>query len=199
MPTTINPDNTPFRRMMLFIDGENITHRYQDMIKQGYKPRDDRVNHIQDVCVWHNDITGAGSKYIINKHEIIRATYYTYATGDEIKIQEIVEKIKSFTFDKYGSSRLPNNLYPCVFKKRNKSASAKGVDIKMTIDILNHVYCNNIDTVYLITGDGDFIPVIEEVIRFGKQVYLSAFSSGLNPELKNKVDVFASLDWMLVK
>lgn len=192
------PDYTAFRKMMVFIDGENITHRYQDMINKGYQPKNDgKIKHIKDVCVWHNDITLINR--IIDKHEIVRAIYYTYATGDDIKIQEIVGTIKSYTFYKYNYSALPNILYPCVFKKKSQSISGKGVDIKMTIDIMNHVYCNNIDTVYLITGDGDFIPVVDEVIRCGKQIYLAAFSSGLNPELKNRVDCFVSLDWMLEK
>ena len=34
---------------------------------------------------------------------------------------------------------------------------------------------DNIDTVYLIAGDGDYLPIISEVIRMGKQVYLAAF------------------------
>ena len=45
----------------------------------------------------------------------------------------------------------------------------------MTVDILSQIYLDNIDTVYLIAGDGDYLPIISEVIRMGKQVYLAAF------------------------
>ena len=64
----------------------------------------------------------------------------------------------------------------------------------MTVDILSNIYRDNIDTVYLIAGDGDYLPIIDEAIRMGKQVYLSAFSEGLNPKLEHKVDQFFLLD-----
>jgi uncharacterized LabA/DUF88 family protein len=46
----------------------------------------------------------------------------------------------------------------------------------------------------LVTGDGDFLPIIKEAIRHGKQVYLAAFSTGLNKKLLNHVDHFIDLD-----
>ena len=64
----------------------------------------------------------------------------------------------------------------------------------MVIDVLNHAYRGNVDTVHLVTGDGDFIPLIEEVHRAGKIVFLSAFSRGLNPDLPLAADRFQSLD-----
>ena len=64
----------------------------------------------------------------------------------------------------------------------------------MTVDILTHTYQNNLDVVYLQSGDGDYIPLIKEIIRMGKQVYVAAFSSGLNPDLKTIADEFRDLD-----
>ncbi len=60
----------------------------------------------------------------------------------------------------------------------------------MTLDILSNVHQNNLDTVYLVSGDGDFIPLIEECIRFGKHVHVAALSSGLSPELRYVADQF---------
>ena len=64
----------------------------------------------------------------------------------------------------------------------------------MTVDILTHVYQNNLETVCLLSGDGDNKPVIETVVRNGKQIYIAAFSSGLNPSIPNLADRFISLD-----
>lgn len=64
----------------------------------------------------------------------------------------------------------------------------------MTVDILKHTYLDNLDTVFLISGDGDYLPLIEEVIRNGKQIYLASFSNGLNEDLLNKVDLYIDLD-----
>jgi uncharacterized LabA/DUF88 family protein len=103
----------PFRRMMIFVDGENLVCRYQAMV---------------------------------------RATYYTYAVGDDERIEGIKKMIKDLTFAVHRNSVLPNNLTPKVFKKSNRSAKAKGVDIEMTVDILSNVYRDNLDCYYRETG-----------------------------------------------
>jgi uncharacterized LabA/DUF88 family protein len=63
----------------------------------------------------------------------------------------------------------------------------------MTIDILSNTYRNNVDTIFLISGDGDYIPIVEEVMRYGKKVYVAALSSGLNRRLRIVPDMFMSL------
>ena len=177
-----------FRRMMVFIDGENITFSYQRLLDKNHSPKNS-VKHSENVYVWEeNSIQFPGL------HNIIRANYYTYATGSDENIETITDEIKSLSFLKHNDSHFPNNLSPIVFKKAKKTAKAKGVDIQLTVDILSHIYQNNIDTVYLITGDGDYFPIISEIIRMGKQVYLAAFSEGLSPKLKHTVDQFNSLD-----
>ena len=177
-----------FRRMMAFVDGENLVFNYQKSLAKGHTPKDS-VKHLNDIYVWEE-------KSILNHglHNIIRANYYTYATGNEMQINEIKSEIKSLSYIKHNDSTLPNYLHPIVFKKAKKEAQTKGVDIQMTVDILSQIYYDNIDTVYLIAGDGDYLPIISEITRMGKQVYLSAFSHGLNSKLEYKVDQFNLLD-----
>ncbi len=64
----------------------------------------------------------------------------------------------------------------------------------MVVDLLSHVHRDNVDSVLILTGDGDIIPVIEEVQRSGKHCYVSAFSSGLHPDLPMLADRFYCLD-----
>jgi uncharacterized LabA/DUF88 family protein len=48
----------------------------------------------------------------------------------------------------------------------------------------------------LVTGDGDYLPVVEEVKRFGKRVVLAFFEhseAGLSPELRRAADEFYRL------
>lgn len=177
-----------FRRMMVFIDGENIVFSYQKLLKKKGLSKDS-VKHLTNTYAWEeNSIKNPGL------HNIIRANYYTYATGSDEIIKGINTKIKSLSYKAHTDSPLPNYLYPVVFKKEKQEAKSKGVDIQMTVDILSNIYQDNIDTVYLIAGDGDYLPIIDEAIRMGKQIYLSAFSEGLNPKLKHKVDQFYLLD-----
>lgn len=177
-----------FRRMMVFIDGENLVFNYQKLLKNGNIPKNS-VKHLTDVYVWEKD-----SILKPGLHEIIRAHYYTYATGSDEKINEINNEIKELEYERPKNTILPNYLYPVIFKKEKKQAKSKGVDIQMTVDILMHVYYSNIDTVYLIAGDGDYLPIISETIRAGKQVYLAFFLMGLNKRLKERVDQFHQLD-----
>jgi hypothetical protein len=64
----------------------------------------------------------------------------------------------------------------------------------MTIDILYNTYKNTLDAVFLISGDGDYIPVIQEVMGHGKKVYVGALSSGLSQRLRIVPDRFFPLD-----
>lgn len=64
----------------------------------------------------------------------------------------------------------------------------------MTVEILTNTFQDNLDSIYLLSGDGDYKPVIEECIRRGKQVFIGAVSSGLNEGLKLIADQFLPLD-----
>lgn len=188
------------KRVIFFIDGENLVMRYQSMVEEGRKPLNG-ILHERDIYVWHSDI-------IKNEiRNILRVTYYTYATGSEEKLLEIKKQIQSIQYQfsgeksggggRYGGAhqtRGMGNVIPCVFKKNQQSAKRKGVDIQMTIDMLNSSLMENVDALYLLSGDGDFVPLIREVMRRGKQVYVMALSDGLNPELQVTADGFELLD-----
>lgn len=180
-------------RMMVFVDGENLVSRFEAMKATGAEP-DSNLAYENGVFVWHP------STVMVELSIVTRATFYTYAQGDDEKLRDIRGKIKSLEFRQYyvpnepSTGKLINTLYPKVFKKPKNARSGKGVDIQMTLDILSNLYRNNVDTVYLVSGDGDFKPVIDECIRFGKHVHVAALSSGLNPDLKHWADKFIDLD-----
>ena len=177
----------PTRRAMVFIDGENLVARYQAMVTEGWCPGKEVIHEI-DTYVWTR------LTEMPDHHKILRATYYTYAQGDEDKVVKTCDSIRNMSFN---TTTFPLerfcNLYPRVFKK-SRNAKAKGVDIQMTVDILTHTYQNNLDLVYLLSGDGDYKPVIEECIRHGKVVHVGAFSSGLNKDLTLVADHFTCID-----
>ena len=81
-----------------------------------------------------------------------------------------------------------------VLKKVRTARGGKGVDIQLTVDVLSNTYQNNLDVVYLISGDGDYAPLIAECQRQGKIVFVAALSSGLNPSLPVVADRFIDLD-----
>lgn len=105
--------------MMVFIDGENLVFRYQEMVKRGFVPRDD-MKHEADVFVWIDGFT-----HLRQQHEIIRARYYTYVVGDDVRVTTVRNQLRSLQFSKHMASLLPNTLSPCVFKKDQRSRSGK--------------------------------------------------------------------------
>ena len=162
-----------FRRMMIFADGENIVFRYQSMIKKGWQIREGMV-HVPDVFVWSNWCSG-----LVGLHNVLRATFYTYAVGDDDYIMKICDTIKKTKFATHRDSALPNWLTPKVFKKQKKSASAKGVDIQICVDILSQVHSNNLDAILLISGDGDYIPLMKKLFEVGNKFIWQLFQMAL--------------------
>jgi uncharacterized LabA/DUF88 family protein len=172
---------------MYFIDGENIVYRYQAMVKKGFAPQPN-VIYERDSYLWSPQLSTPGN------NQIVRAYYYMSILGDIDKIQAISNRIKQFRVQSNVPEGSAKNLYPCVYKKEQRSSKAKGIDIQMTVDILTHVFQNNLDIVCLFSGDGDYRPVLNEAIRFGKHIYIAAFSDGLNPMLRQIADEFINLD-----
>ena len=194
-----------YERVMFFIDGENLVLRYQDMLTKGYEPLN-KIKHEKDVYVWHKDLIRA------NVGKIIRVNYYTSATGTEDKIDSLRKDIKKIEYDyqgppvgtggRFGGIKHENfkgHIVPHVFKKKEKEARSRLVDISITIDMLHYASLKMLDAVYLISCDGDFIPLIKEVMRRGVKVHLMALSIGLNPNLPISGDEFECIDSRLLK
>lgn len=169
---------------MGFVDGENLVCRYQDMIRAGRNPNVSSISHIKDVYVWHPNMA-------INPQKMVRVNYYASAVGDDDRISTIREAVDQHLVapDDYG-----RRVCPHVFKKPKASAKIKLLDISLTIDVLRNVYRDQLDIAYLFSGDADFVPLIQEVMRNGKLVIVAAFSSGLSPEMKRVGDQFLDLD-----
>ena len=57
------------------------------------------------------------------------------------------------------------------------------VDVEMTIDILNAALDMNIDTAVIVSGDGDFVPVVEYLRGRGIRVEVCGFMSTMAREM----------------
>jgi uncharacterized LabA/DUF88 family protein len=179
-------------KTMIFADGENLVMRYQEMVSHGKKPKK-TVVHVQDSFVWSPEITTWSC------FNIVRASYYTSITGDENLIQkakdDIADVLYEFSYDPDPSVPAGSaQIVPFVFKKDKKSQKTRNVDINIIIDTMRHSLSLDLEIIYILSGDGDYLPLIQEIMRHGKTVYLSAFTSGLHPRLRSTVDVFNPLD-----
>ena len=178
---------------MVFIDGENLCIRCQNMLKKsGYSPTPGRY-YVQDSFIWfqnkdiytpHDPLLAAAIPNRVGGYDptrVIRAFYYTSVFGEDQRLRELEQTIWTL------------KMQPVVFKKVRKSEKAKGVDIALTKDMLVHAFQNNYDIAVLVAGDGDYVPVIEEVKRQGKRVILQFLNpnEGQNPRLKLTCDEYS--------
>lgn len=171
-------------RYLVFVDGENLTIRYQAMVNLGRHPMP-HVVHIPDVLVWSNRIVEENAWYLL------RIAYYTSAVGDDLALAALAEQIKAI---RYTNMLGFGFLNPHIFKKQKRGDKTKSVDINLVTDLLRHTYNDSIQEVLILTGDGDYLPAIQEAMRQGIRVNVGAFSSGLDPRLRTRSDEFIDLD-----
>ncbi|MEH2351120.1 MAG: NYN domain-containing protein [Nostoc sp.] len=81
---------------------------------------------------------------------------------------------------------------PILARPDSKSFKTVGDDVKIAVDIISEVKKG--DDVILVSGDGDFIPVVEEVKRRGVKVTVVAKKSMLSEQLSQVADEVIYLD-----
>ena len=77
--------------------------------------------------------------------------------------------------------------------------AVKGDDIHLATDMLSFAYENKYDTAILVSGDGDFVPVIKKVQKLGKKVENAYFSVSRSAFLKNVCNLSVLLDEAFMK
>lgn len=178
---------------LVFVDGENLAIRYKEMVANGRVPRPDNV-YIEDCFIWN--------QRVLDDHfwRLKRLSYYTSVVGDDAFVRGVREQIASVTFTcrtgtaPGGTSTRTGQLVPFVKKRISKSKKESICDIAIAVDVMRACYRDHAKTIWLFSGDGDFIHLLGEVVHAGKRAYASAFSSGLNEEIRFVVDEFLSLD-----
>jgi uncharacterized LabA/DUF88 family protein len=157
-------------RAMIFVDGENLAIRYKEML--GDNSPQEHVTYIPDVAVWTRYANAGGH----TNCEVVRRYYYTSCFGDETRLDEVRDALKNAGIQQ-----------PRVFK-RPKNGRSKRVDISLATDMLSHAHRRNYDVAVLVTGDEDFVPLVEAVVGEGRRVVLWSLESGLSKKLEQSVD-----------
>jgi hypothetical protein len=172
-PLYSSPAYVP-RPWMLFVDGENLTIRAEK-----YAEKNRRVipaappGYLTGVYFWPPGMFGdpLSAEFFPNLQLMGRRSYYyTSAKGDDNKLDSIRHALRELGFK------------PTVFK-RTESRKAKGVDIALATDMLSDAHRDNFEVAILASGDGDFLPVVEEIQRIGKAVYLLSVGDKVSPSL----------------
>ncbi len=175
-------------RTTVFIDGENLLARFEAMLATGLEITSG-TKYSPGRFVWHPNLSS------IILRSVSRICYYTAFVASDDGIFELRKEIAEIEYGrKEAQDKVQASVVPFVFKKEKQKSKSKSVDINLTTDILRGAYTNGYERAFLISGDGDYVPVVQDVMRLGKQVYIGALSSGLNRELPVVGDHFYNLD-----
>ena len=160
-------------RLMIFIDGSNLYH--------GIK------NFGRKISINFHKF----QKMLVARRKLIRTYYYNVETPElkeQLKFYKELESIENF---KIILGRLE--------KRKGGHKVEKGIDIKIATDMLKHALMDNYDVAILVTGDGDFVPVIEEIQEAGKIIENAYFVKGSSNLLKTACDKYIKIDSNFLK
>jgi len=171
----------------MFVDGENFTIRGQKVATAEKVTFDDGPYFKRDVFLWlpliraRTNIT-QGDWAVPLQATAIRSYYYTSTPGNDDAIQQVRSNLRALDFD------------ATVFKRPSDGGrKSKGVDISLTTDMLSGAFMDTYDVAFLIAGDADYLPLVQQVKRLGKCVFGGFFEhpeAGLSEELRIATDTF---------
>lgn len=131
---------------------------------------------MKDAVIWSKTLEVVTDIYFVR-----RKFYYTSTTGGH----EVIENTERFLRSKGFEA-------PRVFR-RKKDSRSKQVDISLTAEVLKNLFNKNFKNMILVTGDEDYVPLIETAQDFGARVVLWSIPSGLSPRLVAAADAFCDV------
>ncbi|MEX1014454.1 MAG: NYN domain-containing protein [Candidatus Paceibacterota bacterium] len=122
-------------------------------------------------------------KTIVNKRDLIRALAYVVKSETATGERSFFEAL-----EKAGFELRVKDLQ--IFSSGYKKADW---DVGIAVDAIR--MADNLDVVVLVTGDGDFTPLVEYLQwGKGKQVEVVAFSKTTSSMLRDECDIFVELE-----
>ncbi len=70
----------------------------------------------------------------------------------------------------------------------------KGVDMNITLDMMLHAARQHVDTVILVSGSSDYLPLLEAVQDMGIRVEVAAFRESTSPRLIKGADRYINIE-----
>jgi uncharacterized LabA/DUF88 family protein len=109
-----------------------------------------------------------------------RAVYFTSAAGDDNEVHALRLFIRDHGLEPYVVKE------PKSLEKQRENAlrqgiieKPKGVDIALTVQMIEDAQRDHFDGCVLFTSDVDYLPLIEAVRRLGKRVIVAGYREGL--------------------
>lgn len=161
---------------MVFVDGSNLLVELSKELAIPF-----RAEHLPSPAI-------AIAKKLIQRaitlgprpFDLVRLYWFGSCAGDDNKIFEASQRLRSFEFE------------PLLFKSKN--GKEKGVDIALATVMLANAFSQNFDFGLLVSGDEDYVTLVNETKRHGPAIHGAFFESGLSPILRLALDGVFTLD-----
>jgi uncharacterized LabA/DUF88 family protein len=174
--------------------------KLSDFLKRTYDPKDRVMIFIDGSNLYHGLKNECGNAHLdflkfsgllANKRKLIRTYFYT----STLDAKREPDKAKSQQRFLNALREIPYvTIKHRVLLYKADKPFEKGVDILIATDMLTNALRDCYDTAILVSGDGDFAPVLEEITRSGKQVENAVFSSSRSDALISASDLFIELN-----
>jgi uncharacterized LabA/DUF88 family protein len=161
-------------RVALFIDGSNLYNGMRENLANT------RVN-LQEFI-----------RQLLGHRTLTRAYYYNAPLTDDYEQdlrdgqQRFFESLRRIPYVTVRLGRL--------HRRPDGSLVEKGIDVAIAVESLALAYENAYDTAVLVSGDSDYVELVEAIKRRGKHVECAMFKNQSAGILLEHVDVFHPLD-----
>lgn len=162
------------KRLAIFIDGSNLYNGMRENLSST------RVN-LQELA-----------KQLMNGRELVRIYYYNAPLTDDYETdlregqQRFFESLRRIPYVTVRLGRL--------HRRYDGSLVEKGIDVAIAVESLTLAYEDAYDVGLLVSGDGDYVELVEAIKRKGKHVECAMFKNQSAGTLLEFVDVFHPLD-----
>ncbi len=169
-------------RVMIYIDGNNLYHSLKD--------------HFGRANLDFSKFCGR----LVGSRRLVRSYYYNAPVDQTQESQRYREQQRFFRSIQripYMELRLGRLIYRGW---PTHPPYEKGVDVKLTTDMLVHAYRDNYDTAILVSGDTDYDAVLQAVKDLGKHVEVVLFGNPWSSQLlRNVADRIVEIDANFLK
>ncbi|MBS3965887.1 MAG: NYN domain-containing protein [Truepera sp.] len=161
-------------RVAIFIDGSNLYNGMRDNLQST------RVN-LQELI-----------RQLLRDRRLMRTYYYNAPLTDDYDT-ELREGQHRF-FDSLRRIPYVTVRLGRLHRRNDGSLVEKGIDVAIAVESLSLAWENAYDTALLVSGDGDYVELVEAIKRKGKHVECAMFKNQSAGVLLEFVDRFHPLD-----
>jgi uncharacterized LabA/DUF88 family protein len=135
-------------------------------------------------------------RFLAGNRRLMRVYFYTSLPPQESNPEAYKQQV-DFIYavrQRANENALNLKVRQAFRQPRGYGFIEKGTDVKLATDLLSLAFHGAFDIAVLVSGDSDFVEVVEEVQRLGRIVENAVFRANSSESLRESCDRFTYLD-----